>query len=301
MAPTINALMEDLTSIGFLDVPVLLEASQPQPRVPWLWLGAGGCLAMMIVAGFAGHDGAGAVALQLITSVLSMGIFLALPILFRLTLRKVRAEQQMLAGVSELIHLRRWSEAALAVQQFLSRPARTPQIRAEALVYLASILARYHRFDDAISLHNYLLENELVGGTAEYGLKLGRAMAMLREDHLFDADRAISDLRRQGPADSAGFVLIAICRDVKTGHPEDALKIFEEKLPMLRDQLGHRVGDAYALAARAYDLLDRKAEAADAFKRATLLSPLIELCRRYPEVLKMVGRYEPAAAPAEMA
>ena len=30
-----------------------------------------------------------------------------------------------------------------------------------------------------------------------HGLRLARAMAMLREDHLFDADRAISELRRQ--------------------------------------------------------------------------------------------------------
>lgn len=293
--------MEDLTAIGFLDVPVLLEASQPQPRVPWLWLMAGGCFVLMIIAAFAGQEGAGAVALQVIASLLSILIFLAIPLLLRLTLRQLRAEQQVVSGVAELVHLRRWGEAAVLVQQFLSRPARTLQIRAEALIYLASVLSRYHRFDDAIAIQNYLLDNEFVGGSAAYGLKMGRAMAMLREDHLFDADRAINDLRRQGPPDSAGFALIDIYRDVKTGHPEDALKIFEDKLPALRDQLGHRLGDAYALAARAYDLLDRKTEAADAFQRATLLAPLIELCRRYPEVLKLIGRYEPAAAPAEMA
>jgi tetratricopeptide (TPR) repeat protein len=293
--------MEDLTSIGFLDVPVLLEASQPQPRVPWLWLAAGGCLAFMVVSWFVGHDSPMAGALQLTATLLAMGIFFALPILFRFTLRKIRAEQQIVLGVAELVHLRRWPEAAVALQQLLSRPARTTQIRSEALIYLASILSRYHRFNDAISVHNYLLENELVGGAAAYGLKMGRAMAMLREDHLFDADRAINDLRRQGPEDSAGFALIDMYRDVKTGHPEDALKVFEASLPIMRDQLGHRLGDAYALAARAYDLLDRKVEAADAFRRATLLTPLIELCRRYPEIQKLLGRYEPATAPPEMA
>jgi hypothetical protein len=65
--------------------------------------------------------------------------------------------------------------------------------------------------------------------------------------------------------------------------------------------LGHRLADVYALAARAYDLLDRKAEAADAFGRATLLSPFIELCRRYPEIQKLAGRYDAAVAPPEMA
>jgi hypothetical protein len=129
-------------------------------------------------------------------------------------------------------------------------------------------------------------------------------MAMLREDHLFDADRAIAELRRMSSGagvDSGGLALVEIYRDVKTGHPDEAVAIFEDKLPALRDQLGHRVADAYALAARAYDLLGRTAEAQDAYTRATLLAPLVELHRRYPDVEKLAGRYQPASAPAEAA
>ncbi len=204
-------------------------------------------------------------------------------------------------GLAELVQLRRWPEAAASVQALLSEPARSNQHRAEAMLYLAAILSRYHRFSDAIAVHEYLLENEPVSDTTAHGLKLGRAMAMLREENLFDADRAINELRRSGPPESAAYALVELYRDVKTGHPEDAIRMFEEKLPALRDQLGHRVGDAYALAARAYDLLDRTSEAADAFRRATLLAPLVELSRRYPEVAKLAGRCEPAAAPVEMA
>jgi hypothetical protein len=235
--------MEDLTSIGFLDVPVLLEASQPQPRVPWLWFATGGSLALMIIAGLSGHDGPGGIAIQAIALLFSVGFFLSLPLLLRWTLRHLRAEQQVMAGISELVHLRRWAEAAAAVQHFLSRPVRTVQHRSEALIYLASILTRYHRFEEAISIHSYLLDNELVGAGTGYGLKLGRAMGMLREDHLFDADRAINDVRRSGPPDSAGFLLVDMYRDVKTGHPDDALAIFHGKLSPLRDQLGHRLAD----------------------------------------------------------
>src|SRR6476469_6385661 len=124
-------------------------------------------------------------------------------------------------------------------------------------------------------------------------------MGMLREDHLFDADRAIADLRRStrrseeseqsdassGPGlEYAGLALIEIYRDVKTGHPDEAIELFNAKLPILRQQLGHRVGDAYALAARAYDLLGRRDEAQDAYEKATSLSAGSELLRRYPEV-----------------
>jgi hypothetical protein len=255
---------------------------------------------LVIIASFTGQDHAHA-PVQILALLLSVVIFFSIPLILRLTLREVRVDQQAISAVGELIHLRRWPEAAVSLQALLSRSAKTFQHRTESLLYLAAVLARYHRFDDAISVQNYILENDFVSPSTAYGVKLGRTMAMLHEDHLFDADRAISDLRRTGPADSAGFLLVDMYRDVKTGHPLDALCIFDDKLPVLREQLGHRLGDVYALAARAYDLLDRKTEAADAFARATLLEPLVELCRRYPEVQKLVGRYDPAPAPPEMA
>ncbi|HWE04295.1 MAG TPA: hypothetical protein VG326_17955 [Tepidisphaeraceae bacterium] len=291
--------MEQEPPLAFLDVPTLLESSEPRPRVPWLRILIIGCLTLIVIAAFSAGAGGGSV-LQGFAWGLSAFIILAIPWVLQFTLRQVKMEQAAVQGIAELVQLRRWPESAMALQQFLSRPARTQQLRAEAIVYLAAVLSRYHRFDDAIAVHNYLLEHDLLNAGAAYGVRMGRAMAMLREDHLFDADRSISELRRIGPRDSAGFALVEIYRDVLTGHPEDAIGIFVEKLPALRDQLGHRLGDVYALLARAYDLLDRKTEAADAFKRATLLSPIVELCRRYPEVQKLVGRYEPAAAPSEM-
>jgi hypothetical protein len=93
----------------------------------------------------------------------------------------------------------------------------------------------------------------------------------------------MSELRRlEGDGESGGLALVEIYRDVKTGHPAEAIDVFQTKLPSLREQLGHRVADAYALAARAYQLLCREVEAADAWGRATLLAPALELVRRYP-------------------
>ena len=65
--------------------------------------------------------------------------------------------------------------------------------------------------------------------------------------------------------------------------------------------MGHRLGDAYALVARAYDLLAREADAQQAFERASLLVPLVELNRRYPEVATIAAKYQPAYAPPEAA
>ncbi len=128
-----------------------------------------------------------------------------------------------------------------------------------------------------------------------------RAMALLRDDALLDADRAISDLRRRGPRASGPLALIEIYRDVKTGHPAEAIDALRRAAGRAPAHLGHRVADAHALVARAYDLLGRDAEAAAAYGRATALAPAAELHRRYPELDPLRGKYPPTPAPQEVA
>jgi hypothetical protein len=96
------------------------------------------------------------------------------------------------------------------------------------------------------------------------------------------------------------LALVELYRDVKTGHPDDAIALFEQRIAMMREKLSHRVGDAHALVARAYDLLDRDNEARRAWERATLLTPAVELVRRYPEVEKTAAKYPASPAPAGM-
>ena len=289
----------------FLDVATLLESSQPRPRVGWFWYGAGGFLLVVMGATFlSGQSEVGRRVVDALSALAMLALICGMMLLTFFTVRRHRGEQQELEAASELVQLRRWPQAAVLLQEILGKPARSPALRSQALIYLGAVLARYHRFDDAIAVYDHLLDHNLVDGGAALGLRLGRVMAMLRQDHLFDADRAIADCRRiasgaaPGGMDSAGLALVEIYRDVKTGHPDEAVALFEEKLPVLREQLGHRVADAYALAARAYDLLGRSGEARDAYTRATLLAPLVELHRRYPEVEKLAGRFEPAPAPA---
>jgi hypothetical protein len=132
-------------------------------------------------------------------------------------------------------------------------------------------------------------------------VKLARAMALLREDRLFDADRAISDLRRSGAAGkSGGLALLEMYRDVKTGHPTEALVGFAKTGEVIRQQLGHRMGDAYVLAAKAHDLLNQSDQAKSAYQTATLLAPAVELHRRYPETTDLARKYPAHPAPAEV-
>ncbi len=286
----------------FLHVPTLLELSEPMPRVNWFWYGAGVFSLLVGASSLASAQSAQVrAAVQLLSLLLLFALMGIMAMATMFTVRQHRAQQQSVEAIEELIQLRRWDQAGMALQLFLSQPARSPRMRAQALVYLTSLLSRHHRFEDALALQNYLLENDLVDDSTGFALRLGRAMAMLHQDHLVDANAAISDLRRRaGSQRSGGLALVEIYRDIKTGHPAEAIELFAENISVMQQQLGHRVADAHALVARAYDLLGRDAQARAAYERATLLSPASELHRRYPEAARLAEKYAPAAAPREL-
>ena len=210
-----------------------------------------------------------------------------------------RAEQQQVEAAGELVQLRRWTEAGVLLQEFLSRPARTLHLRTQALIYLASVLARYHRFGDAIAVQEHLLDNELVEGGTAFGLRLGRAMAMLREDHLFDADRAISDLRRTGRPPTSGR------REAGGGPPLSRLR--ESRRPPAEPSRSSKEahGPRNARhASRRYALVAALRLLAARAKRVTVRTgdapgAAAERSRRYPDVQKLEAKYDPAVAPPE--
>lgn len=316
----------------FLDVTLLMERSEPRRSVLRVWQVVGMFLIVVMVSAYiSSGEGEAASALNVLTFLFMLGLISTLGVISWNVVRRVRAEQQTVESIEELVRLRRWPEAGMLIEQLLSRPTRTPQGRIQGLIFLTSVLARYNRFEEAIAVQNYLLEDDRVDPGTGHGLRLARAMAMLRQDHLFDADRAINELRRQvsragramneasanetedadeirdlPPVDqpqslSAGLALVELYRDVKTGHPAEAIALFEATLPAMREQLGHRVADAHMLIAKAYDLLDRNGEAQTAYEHATLLAPPAELNRRYPETAPLANKYEPAIAPKEAA
>ncbi|MGD1276602.1 MAG: hypothetical protein ABR964_05190 [Tepidisphaeraceae bacterium] len=292
---------------AFLDVATLLESSRPRGRWSGMRLLIAGCAAALLLSWFLLGQTPGTQQLFSVSLSVLLGVFVAGWALNGfLAVREARAQQRQLQIIEELIQLRRWPQAAFSVQAFLSRPARSPATRAQAMLFLAMVLARYHRFDDSVAVHEHILEEVLLDDEAVHSVQVGRAMALLRAENLLDADRAIADLRRQaraagGIGESPGLALVEIYRDVKTGHPAEAIQMFQSRLAVMRRDLGHRLADAWALAARAYDMLGQSPQAEQAYRNATLLLPLVELRRRYPEIAPLADRLAPAAAPAEVA
>jgi len=282
----------------FLDVPLLLELSEPRPRVNWFWYGVASFLLVSLGGAYlSATSTTGKAFVEVGSIVLTLGVITAMSMVTAMTMRGLRAAQMQIEAAAELVQLRRWPEAAVTLATILSQPLRTHGMRFEALLYLTNVLARYDRFDDALTVQNHLLEERLDPAT-ERAIKLGRAMALLRQDRLFDADRAIADLRRGDARDqSGGLALVEIYRDVKTGHPAEAIDTFNLRQDLLRDQLGHRVADAWVLVAKAHDQLDHAEEARQAYNNATLLSAVGELDRRYPEVADLKAKYRVVPAP----
>jgi tetratricopeptide (TPR) repeat protein len=298
-----QSLTDPISPPVFLDVSTLIEASRPVQRVNWFWYVLGALVLLTLLGNIGGSkDPEVAEAFGLLTGTLTIAAVVTGVVGSILRVRKLRAQQQMVEAIDEMMQLRRWEPAGMLLDRFLSAPVRSVRLWAQALVQLSSLLGRHHRFEDAIVVQNFLIENELLDDSSDYVMRLGRAMMMLREDSLVDADRAISDLRKRGPSQgNGGLALVEMFRDVTTGHPDEAIKIFAKHLPQMQQQLGHRVADAHALVARAYDLQGQTAEAQAAYSRATVLAPLSELQRRYPDLLKMADKYRATPAPLEAA
>lgn len=294
----------------FLDVDEMLDEANAsaRPQVPRVFYFVGGLVLVLMASAYLAPGGAEtATIIEVLFPLLALGLIVATLVSSTLTLRRHRAEARQLEAVEEFVQLRNWPAAGIALEGLLrgERPPRNPAVRVQGLIFLAVVLARYGRFTDAIAVHTYLLERVSLDPGTNYGLRVGRAMAMLREDHLFDADRAIGELRRLGDRSgtgdaAAGLALVEMYRDVKTGHPAEAVATFDRRFNNLRERLGHRLADALALVAKAYDSLDRSEEARASWHRATLLAPAIELTRRYPELATTAAKYESATAPVGM-
>lgn len=245
--------------------------------------------------------------------------FIAVIVYLWTFVRALRAESQRLDQIEDWLAMKRYMEVGIELEQLMSKPMRFDQHRLRAMVLLATTLARCGRFDDALKVYNQLVEVERVAGPSGAMVKLGRAMAMLQTDHLYDADRAINDLRRlidrggageelqqfepdapviaADPLSISALRLVELYRDIKTGHADEAIALFESNLPLMTSGLGHRVGEAYALVAVAYDRVGNTDTARARFLDGTALQGVGDLLNRYPEVRPLIAKYAPTPVP----
>ena len=255
------------TGPAFLDPKGLIEASEGQRFVPPAWPVLFIVMALVVAsASLSGPDAGAAQAAVVVGLIIAWTVHAAIRRSFG---RGIAAEIQAVNAIEELVQLRRWMEAADLTQRVLSRPMYIRERRLAAMVCLASLLTRYHRFTDARVVHEFLLSDSAFDSNSPtaHSIRVARAIGMLREDYLVDADKAMGDLRREvnrardevrrhrgveaaNEVQSAGLALLELYRDVKTRHYEEAVVGFERSRPVLRDQLGMRVAGRVAARLR---------------------------------------------------
>jgi hypothetical protein len=193
----------------------------------------------------------------------------------------------------------------LAISDMLGRSMMSPLNRVRALEVYVHLLSDSGRFEEA----SETVEGMLADGvplTMVAPLRAARVYAMLRDQRLVDADRALSELRRTDPdvelsrQGEALVVLLQLYRDAVTGHGEEALRLLDAKRGVVARQLGVRVAEADALGAHAALSVGRPDEAALLWSRATLLLTPQALLARYPQLQSTSSQLPAAPTPVEL-
>lgn len=264
---------------GKIDVVSLLESSRP---------GRGHALLMPLVLMVA------VIAVLVSTAGESAWLGALVPLAFAGTIgmtlwhtvrlaRRQRRELNALSEVDQMIRLGQWDLAVARLGELLGRPMQRFHARLQALIYLGGPLIRLGQYEDAIGLYEYLLSNSQFPAGISFSLRCARLYAMIRLDHLTDAYETIGQMRRESSSSSALLSVLEMYRDVKTGHFEEALGIFQDRKAIFAAQLGHRSCDAWALASWASWGMQRPEQAGMFARNAALLGDRGEILRRFPE------------------
>jgi hypothetical protein len=281
------------------DVSFLLKSSIPSEsrrKLPVMILGA--FIAMALIGIVMNEKSKG---LQFTTNIFILLLMTVLMVFGFVNSRRGRNELAALESAGELIQLRQWPKAAELLYGLLSSPMRTPQTRLGALSFLIHVLNRFHRNADAIEVYDYLLDQQRLDEYSVYNLRAGRAMAMLKDDRLYDADKAIGQLRQTGPSDSPPLIVLELFHALKTGRSRDLLEMYAGRRDYLKVELGPKSADAHAFAAAAFFQLGDAGRAGECWFLATVIAPPTELVGRFPELGGVSGACLPAAFPRESA
>lgn len=307
----VNAAASGVLPSGYPAYPLpapeaVFSASAVRPRFPMMM--ALVVVAVTVVVGlmFTNTENEAARAIQRIVSlIVPLGV-LAFSIFWSAQqAAELRDEERRVSAMEDASEAKRFDWLAHALTDILSRPMLSPLHRARALNVYVLALLHVRRFEDAERAAGGML-GEGVPLTMVTSLRARRVYAMLREDRLVDADRALGELRRQDrEVDVAGnagamVALLGIYRDAVTGHGDDALQSLNKHRATIAKHLGVRVGDADALAAHAAFGMGQADLAATLWHRATLLVSPASLVESYPPLGKTAAGLTAATIPGEL-
>lgn len=225
-----------------------------------------------------------------------LAIVLGVSWYFGLTLRRRHSLQTRAA---EAVQTRQWAHAQALLQQVLSRPIDSPEMRGSALLSLAEVAASRGRHAAAVTLCDSVLEIRTGEASARLA-KIRKALSLLAEDRLTDANTLIDSLRAQQLPEPLGTLveLAVLYRQIRTGHVEDAVAAAPQLARRAREHLGHRAAMVYGLQASAHLAGGDRPSAERYYDCATRLMTPARLGEQLPDLASLDGQLEPARRPA---
>src|SRR5690349_2791579 len=102
----------------FLDVPYLLDASQPRARGSWFAPGIATLIVVVFVSAyFSSKSPTYKSIVDAISALAMIGVVIAMGVVMWTTVRRQQGERARIDAIEELVQLRRWQQAAAMLQR----------------------------------------------------------------------------------------------------------------------------------------------------------------------------------------
>jgi len=194
--------------------------------------------------------------------------------------------QRGVRHVLELTALRRPHDAVSVAWHLIPNLHRWPELHVQGVLLLGANLMTLRQWDAAIEAQTYLLDHLPAQHPTAHLLRAQRAMGLLREDRLADAD---SELRALQRADVDGLTMSIVklgllMQRVKTHHDADALAEAASDDPhQTFAPIGTEAAYGYGMLALASHRTQQPDQAQRWWHDATMLLPAEHLIDAMPE------------------
>jgi len=275
-------------------VAALLE--RHPPRAPQRWLGVVlllGMLVMVTLATVVSHP---------LTWLLPWGYLIGMIVFISQRVRQHRKIDQQSQQAHDMTMLRQHPEALRLLWGFIPAAATRATLQGQAIALMAHNLFQIGAHEAALVVFDHLRDQVPIDHPAAQQVAVRRAISLLMEDRLSDADDAIRRLTgaldEYAGTDLPALLLTAqLLQQTRTHHNNDAILTAGQPdtfTDTLRP-LGTDAAYAHALVALAYQRESSKSQepsiaqtlrnrAQDAWSNATLLLPRASLAFRFPEL-----------------
>ncbi len=185
---------------------------------------------------------------QLIRLLLSSAILICLGISAVMSVMRRKVLAKCSQQVSDLCLQEKWSQAIEPLRQLLGQPVPLAQIRYQGLLELAGVAEHTGQLEGAAEIYEAIAQEQPHGLLGSLAM-VGKAIVLLKLDHLADADTIIRRLEVSVQSQSLKSLVMLgrLYQQIKTSHYCDALTDSSDKCELARIEMSSKAAYVYAL------------------------------------------------------